>query len=89
MDLDTLDKIAFNYIKTNFFFDLLAWIPYVLFIYYFGYKVVDSKFNLFRLRKLLRSKKAINFSSLRFTKILQALGKFLPFSLVNSDYKKD
>jgi len=68
---------------------LLAWIPYELFIYYFGYVLVNSNIRLFRLRKLLRLKKAKNFSSLRFKKILQALGSFLPPSLSSADYKKD
>lgn len=89
MELETLDKIAVNYFKTNFLFDLLAWVPYELFIYYFNYDIVDSKYRLFRLRKLLRLKKAINLTSLKFTKIIQVFGSFLPFTLLSSDFKKE
>ena len=88
-ELDTVNQIAVNYVKTNFLFDLLAWMPYELFAYYFDYNIIDSRYRLFRLRKLLRLKKAINLTSLKFTKVIQAFGSFLPFSLCSTDFKKE
>ena len=89
MELETLDQIAINYVKTDFLFDFVAWIPYELFLFYFNYNIIDSKYRLFRLRKLIRSKKAINLISLKFIKIIQIFGYFLPNSCISPDFKKD